>query len=147
MWRRRVLCPWVALALAALAAGCGAQPLPLADGQQTAASQQAPRKRLVAAVASAPTTFNLMIGGALARTPGIEALALLAHSGLSIYDDRGELRPQLAETIPTVENGLWKVFPDGRMELTFTIRQGAQWHDGTPLTTDDLLFTLKLHLG
>ncbi|MBM2812326.1 MAG: hypothetical protein HW416_3085 [Chloroflexi bacterium] len=132
MWRRRALGPWVA---------------PPADGQQTVSSQQqqAPRKRLVAAVASAPTTFNLMIGGALARTPGIEALALLAHSGLSIYDDRGELRPQLAETIPTVENGLWKVFPDGRMELTFTIRQGAQWHDGTPLTTDDLLFTLKLH--
>ena len=43
--------------------------------------------------------------------------------------------------MPTLENGLWKTTPDGRMETTWTIREGARWHDGALFTTDDLLFT------
>ena len=27
------------------------------------------------------------------------------------------------------------------METTWTVREGARWHDGVPFTTDDLLFT------
>jgi ABC-type transport system substrate-binding protein len=50
----------------------------------------------------------------------------------------------LAEQLPSVENGLWRVFPDGRMETRRTIRSGAQWHDGTPFTTSDLLFSADL---
>src|SRR4030095_14283228 len=49
--------------------------------------------------------------------------------------------PQLAEAVPTTENGLWRVLPDGRMETTWKLRPGATWHDGTPFTSDDLLFT------
>jgi len=51
---------------------------------------------------------------------------------------------QLAEAAPSVENGLWKLMPDGRMETTWRIRQGAQWHDGTPFTTQDLRFTADI---
>src|SRR5207245_6528783 len=46
--------------------------------------------------------------------------------------------------IPSLENGLWKLFPDGRMETTWTLREGARWHDGTPVTTDDLTFNLEV---
>src|SRR4030095_4677521 len=49
--------------------------------------------------------------------------------------------PQLAEAVPTTENGLWRVLPDGRMETPWTLLPGATWHDGTPFTSDDLLFT------
>ena len=52
--------------------------------------------------------------------------------------------PVLAEAIPSFENGLWKVFPDGQMETTWKIREGARWHDGTPFTSGDVLFTSKL---
>jgi peptide/nickel transport system substrate-binding protein len=72
------------------------------------------------------------------------AIHPLVGAGLAVSDDQGVLRPQLAETVPTVENGLWKVFPDGRMETTWTIKTGAAWQDGTPLSTDDLLFTLTV---
>jgi peptide/nickel transport system substrate-binding protein len=48
--------------------------------------------------------------------------------------------PQLAQALPTLENGLWQVFPDGRMETRWALKPGVQWQDGTPLTTDDLLF-------
>ncbi|MBM2812391.1 MAG: hypothetical protein HW416_3150, partial [Chloroflexi bacterium] len=46
--------------------------------------------------------------------------------------------------VPSLENGLWKLLPDGRMETTWRIRDGAQWHDGTPVTSADLLLTAQV---
>ncbi|MBM2813228.1 MAG: hypothetical protein HW416_3987, partial [Chloroflexi bacterium] len=51
---------------------------------------------------------------------------------------------QLAEAVPSIDNHLWRVSPDGRMETTWKIRPGARWHDGTPFTSDDLVFTLQV---
>ncbi len=73
---------------------------------------------------------------------GRATLRALVNPGLSVVDEKGVRRPALAETIPTLENGFWTTFPDGRMETTWTIRQGVRWHDGAPFTTDDLLFTV-----
>jgi peptide/nickel transport system substrate-binding protein len=60
--------------------------------------------------------------------------------GLSYADDKGDLHPRLAEAVPTIENGGWRVFPDGRMETTWKLRPNVRWHDGAPLTTADLVF-------
>ncbi len=65
----------------------------------------------------------------------------LVAGALSVRDDRGELVPRLAEAVPSAENGLWQVFPDGRMEMTWRLRENARWHDGTPMTAEDLIFT------
>ena len=46
--------------------------------------------------------------------------------------------------MPSLENGLWKLLPDGTMATTWKIRPGAMWHDGVPITADDLVFTTKL---
>src|SRR4051794_4915851 len=54
------------------------------------------------------------------------------------------MRPILAEAMPSVENGLWQVLPDGRMETTWKIREGAKWHDGMPFTAADLVFTWQV---
>src|SRR5207248_6900336 len=51
---------------------------------------------------------------------------------------------ELAEQVPSVENGLWKLLPDGTMETTWNIRPNATWHDGQPFTADDLIFTLQV---
>jgi ABC-type transport system substrate-binding protein len=72
---------------------------------------------------------------------GASHMVRLASSGLTWTNDQGARVPQLADAVPTAENGLWKVLPDGRMETTWTIRSGAAWHDGTPVTSDDLAFT------
>src|SRR5262245_53654951 len=64
--------------------------------------------------------------------------------GLAHADWVNDRRPQLAETIPSVENGLWKLLPDGRMETTWPIRANARWHDGAPVTADDFVFTAML---
>jgi peptide/nickel transport system substrate-binding protein len=126
--------------LVALVAACA--PTPPARDQSTGAAE-APRpgtiKRITAAVpAEIPAIPSLLSAGAGGQGRAIQELAL---AGLTIYDPLGRLHPQLAEAAPTPENGLWKVFPDGRMETTWRIREGAVWHDGTPFTSQDLVFT------
>ncbi len=63
------------------------------------------------------------------------------YAGQLIFSDAvGETRAALVEAVPTIANGLWKVNSDNTMETRLTLRQGAKWHDGTPLTTKDLIF-------
>jgi peptide/nickel transport system substrate-binding protein len=69
----------------------------------------------------------------------------LVSSGLTVVNNRGERVPQLGEQVPTLENGLWKLLPDGAMELTWQIHPGARWHDGVPLTAHDLAFTVQVN--
>lgn len=54
------------------------------------------------------------------------------------------LEPRLAEAVPTTENGLWVVLPDGRMTTTWKLRPNVLWHDRTPVTVDDFLFTYRV---
>ncbi len=78
-------------------------------------------------------------------TQGVGSIiAPLVHSGLTVLGDHRTRRPRLAEAVPSLENGLWKVLADGRMETTWKLREGARWHDGVPLTSDDLLFSLEV---
>lgn len=72
---------------------------------------------------------------------GSNLITELVHTALTALDNKGVLQPRLAEAVPSLENGLWKVFPDGRMETTWKLKPGLRWHDGTPFTSDDLLFT------
>jgi peptide/nickel transport system substrate-binding protein len=98
------------------------------------------------AAPSQPLAFYERVARAVAQGPyrgGVD-LEWLLNSALTVVDDKGVLRGQLAEDAPTADNGLWKLFPDGTMETTWRIREGAQWHDGTPFTTDDLVFTATL---
>src|SRR5207245_2828594 len=64
-----------------------------------------------------------------------------AVAGLVAEDSVGARFPQLAEALPSTETGTWRVLPDGTMETTWRLREGACWHDGHPLTSDDLVFT------
>ncbi|HZT07546.1 MAG TPA: ABC transporter substrate-binding protein, partial [Chloroflexota bacterium] len=135
----------VALALCLFLCAC-ASPERNADQttQQTTSAPAAP-KRIVAAIMGEPTTLSQKLNAAGAGSiPGTDALEQLVNAGLSLVDGRGALRPQLAEAVPTVENGLWTVHPDGRMDTTWHIRPGAQWHDGVPVTSADVVFTLTV---
>jgi peptide/nickel transport system substrate-binding protein len=65
----------------------------------------------------------------------------LVVGALTQLDDKGVRQPQLAEAVPSLENGLWQVFADGTMRTTHRLREKVLWHDGRPMTSDDLLFT------
>ncbi|HVN54133.1 MAG TPA: peptide ABC transporter substrate-binding protein [Anaerolineaceae bacterium] len=59
----------------------------------------------------------------------------LLFSGLIRFDSRGVPQPDLADS--------WGISKDGTI-YNFSIRSGMTWHDGKPLTTDDVLFTIEL---
>ena len=76
---------------------------------------------------------------------GPERLALqMVLSGLTVRDGQRVRHSRLAEAVPTLDNGLWKLFPDGRMETSWVLRAGARWHDGAPVTSEDLLFSMEV---
>jgi hypothetical protein len=55
------------------------------------------------------------------------------------------LFPGLIKRVPTQENGLWKINHDDKgnflnMEVTFELRKGIKWCDGSPITADDFVF-------
>jgi peptide/nickel transport system substrate-binding protein len=136
----------LALSLAALSIltlACGApQPPAARSGPATEPAARAAPKRVTAAVLGDPVALNYAISSAGAFTaPGSEALEELVNAGLSTMDTTGSLVPRIAEAVPSTDNGLWKISPDGRMETTWRIKPNVQWHDGTPFTSADLLFT------
>jgi peptide/nickel transport system substrate-binding protein len=64
---------------------------------------------------------------------------------LTVFDDKWNLIPWAAESIPTVENKGVELMADGRMRVTWTLREGLFWADGIAVTSDDFLFTHKLY--
>jgi peptide/nickel transport system substrate-binding protein len=85
---------------------------------------------------------DLKIAGG--TVPGIGQFEMLVTTGLAVEDETGALHAGLAEAVPTTDNGLWKLQPDGTMQISWKIRANARWHDGTPVTSDDLLFTTEV---
>lgn len=74
----------------------------------------------------------------------MRSVAFIFHAGLTIYDSLGNLQPHVAQKIPTLEDGDWAVFPDGRMELTWRLRPDVRWHDGVALTAEDFVFGVQI---
>jgi len=128
------------------ALGCGAPPTPAASQGATADGQRAAqRTRITAAILGDPVTLSATMNSTTTGgQPGVGEIERLIHAGLAIRDDRGTLRPQLAEAVPSLENGRWLVHPDGRMDITWTIRPNARWQDDTPVTASDLVFTVQV---
>ena len=58
----------------------------------------------------------------------------LLFTGLVRFDTRGQPVPDLAES--------WAVSADATL-YTFTLRSNALWHDGAPVTADDVIFTFS----
>ena len=54
-----------------------------------------------------------------------------------------EFEPLIAQEVPSVENGL--ISQDGKT-YTFNIRKDIKFHDGTPLTAQDVEYSLKRFL-
>src|SRR5688572_19210569 len=72
---------------------------------------------------------------------GLEEYGLLFAAPLARRDHLGNATPILAEDVPAIERGTWRLTDGGGMETTFRLRAGAVWHDGTPFTADDVVFT------
>jgi len=130
------------LSVALAVAACGQRP-PTAtngtDGGEAGATSGVRAPKRIAII-----TFREMDFLPNSSFPGSPDVRHSVNPGLAVVDDRGALRAVLAEAVPSLENGLWTLLPDGRMQTTWQLLQGAQWHDGAPLTSDDLLFTAQV---
>ncbi len=62
----------------------------------------------------------------------------LFYEPLAAWDRDGNLRPKLAASIPSREDGT--LAADGK-SVIWKVKQGVTWHDGKPFTADDVLFT------
>lgn len=54
------------------------------------------------------------------------------------YNPAGELQPALAAEVPTVANG---GISEDLTSITYKLREGVLWSDGTPFTAADVVFT------
>jgi peptide/nickel transport system substrate-binding protein len=62
------------------------------------------------------------------------------YEPLASWDPDGNLSPNLAAEVPTLQNG--GVAKDGR-SVTWKLKKGVVWHDGKPFTADDCVFTAE----
>lgn len=72
-------------------------------------------------------------------TKDIEAASLVLEP-LARFDETGELVPFLAEEIPTLENG---GISEDLTTITWKLKDGLLWSDGTDVTAEDAVFTWK----
>ncbi|MFT4962257.1 MAG: peptide/nickel transport system substrate-binding protein, partial [Paracoccaceae bacterium] len=84
----------------------------------------------------APSILNPYLSGG---TKDVESASLVLEP-LGRYDETGALVPFLAEEIPTVGNG--GVSAD-LTSITWKLRSGLLWSDGSPVTSADVKFTAE----
>jgi peptide/nickel transport system substrate-binding protein len=84
----------------------------------------------------APSIMNPYLSGG---TKEVEAASLVIEP-LGRYNTKGEMVPYLAEEIPTVENG---GVAEDLTSITWKIKPGITWSDGTPFTATDVKFTAE----
>jgi peptide/nickel transport system substrate-binding protein len=111
-----------AAAAAALLALAGCSSPTASSGGTSGAST------LVVATADEPDTLNPVLNY------GVDGASLI-FDGLVTRDARNELVPALARELPTVT-------ADGKT-VTARLREGVLFHDGSPLTAQDVVFTYQ----
>lgn len=119
----------VLLLAALILSGC--QPA----GETTPTSES---NNIVIVIPEDPPSFNPIVADT-----GYDSLVMeLVMLGLSDIDANGNVFPELAAELPTVENGGVVLDEDaGTMSVTWKLRDDVQWADGAPVTADDVVFT------
>ena len=143
---------FTALILASLlAVACGSAAAPEKD-KDTSASSGAASSAPKAVSEPAETEVNpgkltIMVGdlaterfdiGYVGGSPGGANYGRVVHGMLISQNANTEMLPGIAEA--------WELSADG-LTTTFTIREGAKFHDGSEITPEDVLWTLQNSFG
>jgi peptide/nickel transport system substrate-binding protein len=97
-----------------------------------ATALQAPAAKaeeLTIALASEPTSIDPHFHN---LTPN-NALNMHFYDALVIFDEKQKPTPGLAESWKTIDDLTWE----------FKLRKDVKWHDGSPFTADDVVFTMS----
>ena len=133
MWTTRSRLSLMALLLFSLLAGCGG---PSGDAT-TAPAASRPTDRLVVGYDREPDTLNRF------STHILEDIETCVVEGLVTTDEKMNIVPLLAASIPTLENGGVVLRKDGGRDVTWKLRPNITWHDGAPHTSADVKFTVE----
>lgn len=144
---RTIAASLLGIALASAACRCGGAPTPGTDGGPAPRTtvDAARQRRLVIGITQEPDTLWMP----MKQMNASEHIGRPGALALTAYDEHWRLVPLAATAIPTVENGGVVLFDDGgarRMRVTWRLRDGLAWADGTPVTADDFVFTWRLTL-
>ena len=91
------------------------------------------------AIAKGKTITAVMHSDLRIIDPGFTTAYITRDHGYMVYDtllatdSNFKVQPQMAD---------WKV-SDDKLTYTFTLRDGLKWHDGTPVTAEDCIASLK----
>src|SRR6202051_4063420 len=94
---------------------------------------------VVSSLADAKTITPVMHSDLRVIDPGITTAYITRDHVYMVYDtllaedSNYKIQPQMAE---------WKI-SDDKLTYTFTLRDGLKWHDGTPVTAEDCVASLK----
>jgi peptide/nickel transport system substrate-binding protein len=93
---------------------------------------------IVITIPEDPPSFN-----GLVSDTGYDSLIMeLVLLSVTDIDPQGNVFPELATELPTVENGAVAYDEEsGAMDVTWHLRQDVTWADGVPVTADDVIFT------
>jgi peptide/nickel transport system substrate-binding protein len=74
--------------------------------------------------------------------PHMSSLDVFRHTIRStVFEALVFINPATLQADPVLAES-WTVAPDG-LSITFKLRQGVTWHDGSPFTADDVVFSLN----
>jgi len=99
----------------------------------------------VLALQQEPDTMHPLVGSMMARTIALSFIAV----GCMGQNEKAEWVPLGCETVPTIDNGGAKWVGEGadkHLEVTYKIKKGWRWTDGTPVTSKDVLAWWKLYM-
>src|SRR6202165_4601051 len=91
------------------------------------------------AMAAGKTITAVMHSDLRVIDPGFTTACITRDHGYMVYDtllatdSNFKVQPQMAD---------WKV-SDDKLTYTFTLREGLKWHDGSPVTAEDCVASLK----
>ena len=102
---------------------------PLLDGLPVQAGAATPTRPLVIGSTQVPRHFN----GAIQSGVATAMVATQVFASPLRYDDKWNPQPYLAES--------WKIAPDN-LSVTLHLVRNAVFHDGTPVTSADVAFTI-----
>ena len=127
-------------------AGCGpAQQSAGSGGPGPAAAPAAP-KILKFAIGQEPSSWDTRItkDTGSPSAGGIGNMDAMAQDTLRRPEKGGGFANMLAAEVPEVARGTWVVNADSTMDMTWKIVPNAKWHDGTPVTSADFEFAVRV---
>jgi len=136
---QRIAATIVALGVALSACAPQTAPAPSA-GAPPQTERAAVPKGLTLAIQAEPKAFVQEFTLEADRVGGIRQPRPIVHNLLTAENDKNVFIPELAAEPLSIEQGTWQLNPDGTMDTIWRIHPNVKWHDGTPFTTEDLVF-------